>query len=228
MKKRLFSAIILASVILSSVYATSCSDNAKNTDEAGTSTVNATDTDNAGNDSDNALTTETVSEDYANSKATVFEVVDLIYKSYSDFPNIKKYSKPEADGSTEMKANEFSSFFGYALVFGEDGIAYPDVYNKLESYAIYTPTASLDVHEICVFKFKNSTPSFEISQLCEDRITKIKSNYASNENYDTDKSKKPIVESCTYKVFGSYAVLVCAANPSAALDAADNFIKSAK
>lgn len=229
MKKKIFSILLLAATVLSCICTSSCvSKNADDDENGDGSKQNNTAT--AGNESGEQTEDETggVTVD-VEAKADCNDVLNEIYNSYSDFPDMKYYSKPATDEKAEMKANEVPSFFGWDMKFSDDGdILYPDDYEKLEAYAIATPTGALEVQEICVFKFKNGTLEYDMQQICQARITKIKSNYASNANYDTDKSKKAIVDVCAYKIIGRYGIIVCAANPDAAFAVAETAINSAK
>lgn len=229
MKKKLFSILLLAATVLSCICTSSCASETSDDDEKGDGSKqnNAA---TAGDESGEQTSDETTGGATVDieAKADCNDVLNAIYNSYSDFPDMKYYSKPATDEKAEMKVNEAPSFFGWDMKFSDDGdILYPDDYEKLEAYAIATPTGALEVQEICVFKFKNGTLEYDMQQICQSRITKIKSNYASNANYDTDKSKKTIVDVCAYKIIGRYGIIVCAANPDAAFAVAETTINSA-
>ncbi len=224
MKKKIFSILLLAATVLSCVGTTSCmTEKTSDSEDGNGSSQNSSPmTDVNGEQSGDVNDDDEVNAD-------CYEVLEAVYNSYSEFPSMKYYSKPATDERAEIKANEFCSFFGMDMNITDEGdILYPDDYSKLDAYAICTPTGALDVQEICVFKFKSGTLEYDMQELCQARITKIKSNYANNANYDTDKSKKAIVDVCAYKIIGRYAVIVCAANPDAAFAIAENTIKAAK
>lgn len=231
MKKKIFSILLLAATVLSCICTSSCMSEMTDDDEKNNDSKKDDVTTAAGESGEqtSAETNGGGAVAVGEAKADCNDVLDAIYNSYSDFPDMKYYSMPATDEKKEMKANEFSSFFGFDMEISDEGdILYPADHEKLEAYAISTPTGALEVQEICVLKFKDGTLVYDMQQLCEARITKIKSNYASNANYDTDKSKKAIVDICAYKIIGRYGVIVCAANPNAAFDVAKTAINSAK
>ncbi len=216
MFKKIMTALILAAVLVSVVSCTP-EDGAVTTDITGTSAVT------------DAATGAPETEAEKESTATSLEVLNAAVAEVKNITDGTVCAEPEADEAKKMEAVTFSTFFGYSLSIGDDGMpTYPEIYSSIENYAVRIPVASTDVMEVDVIKFKSGTAASDMEALCQSRMTKIKNDYASNANYDADGSKKKHVDGMTFKLFDNYAVLICADDTTAAFAAAEELINSKK
>ncbi len=203
MFKRLICTLILSAVV---VCAVSCG----SSDDADT-TVSQTE----------AVTDAAAVGGEYDSVATATEVLNEAMTKINDMTDGKLYEYPDMDAIT------FSTYFGYDFDFDDEGNPmYPAAYEMIEGYALRMPTASTDVMEIDVIKFKAGTEQANMKEICELRLTKIKNNYESNANYDTDGSKKKHVDAAQFNLYGTYAVIICAENNTEAFAAAETMLKA--
>ncbi len=217
MIKKLFASIILAAMILSAVSCGS-DDSAETTQDTAQTTTDSSDT----TETENSTSAEGDTVVVTASSATALEVLNAGIEKIANITSGTLYAKPALDSNREMAIPSLCSYFGYNVTFGSDGMpAAPEGFDEnVAEYALYKPVAGTDVMEIDVIKFNATASTDYVDTLCQARMSKIKSDYESNKNYDTDGTKKKHVDAMKYEIYGEYAIIVCAESSEEAFTAA--------
>ncbi len=221
--KKLLSALLLAAVLISAVSCTGgdASDTTAADTKSETTTAATTEAPESSDETQSPGSTDKIE-----STATGLEVLNAALAKVEGLPAGIVYAMPEESEAKALNEATFSTYFGYKLAFDNGKPAFPAVHAEIESYALRKPSSSMDVIEVDVIKFKPTATDDIIKELCDARVTKIKNDYANNAHYDTEGANKKHVDAVTYKVFGSYAVIICAENNAAAFTAAEDAINA--